>query len=294
MNGKTVLVTGATAGIGFHVADALAKRGARGFITGRDAERGRAAVAQMQSHAGGGAAVDFLAADLGLASENIRLAAEIDRRVSQLDVLVNNVGGCGPGQRTETAEGFETTLALNFVGPFALTLGLLPALKRSPQARIVNIGSSAFQMWKRDPFEDVDAKDGYIAIQACAHAKLLNLLFTLALARREETVRINAINPGMAWTPGTQALTPDAVPAWRFIWPVVRWFQRRASPEAAARGPVFLASAAEATFSGRYLEGTKAESLPTRVLDHGTQDRVWELGRALVERALRHGPGASS
>jgi NAD(P)-dependent dehydrogenase (short-subunit alcohol dehydrogenase family) len=293
MNGKTVLVTGATAGIGFHVADALAKRGARVFITGRDEERGRAAVVQVQSHAGG-AAIDFLAADLALASENTRLAEEISRRAGHLDVLVNNVGGCGPGRRTETAEGFETTLALNFVGPFALTMGLLPALKRSPQARIVNIGSSAFQMWKRDPFEDLDAKDGYVAIKACAHAKLLNLLFTLALARREEAVRINAINPGMAWTPGTQALTPDAVPAWRFIWPVVRWFQRRASPEAAARGPVFLASATEATFSGRYLEGMTADSLPARVLDHGTQDRAWELGTALVERALRPGPGASS
>jgi NAD(P)-dependent dehydrogenase (short-subunit alcohol dehydrogenase family) len=149
-------------------------------------------------------------------------------------------------------------------------------------------------MWKRGPFEDLDAEDGYVAIQACAHAKLLNLLFTLALARREEAVRINAINPGMAWTPGTQALTPDAVPAWQFIWPVVRWFQRRASPAAAARGPVFLASATEATFSGRYLEGMKAESLPARVLDHGTQDRTWDLGTALVERALRRGRGASS
>jgi NAD(P)-dependent dehydrogenase (short-subunit alcohol dehydrogenase family) len=260
MHGKTVLVTGATAGIGFHVAGALAERGARVIITGRDETRGRAAAAQIRLHFGE-ARVDFLAVDSALVSENIRLASEVADRVGHLDVLVNNVGGCGPGKRTETADGYETTMALNFVGPFALTTQLLPALRRSPQARVVNISSSAFQMWKRDPFEDLDAKGGYIAIQACAHAKLLGLLFTLALARREVGLRVNAPNPGMAWTPGTEALTPEAVPAWRFIWPVVRWFQRRASPEAAARGPVFLASSPEASFSGRYLEGVKTESV---------------------------------
>jgi NAD(P)-dependent dehydrogenase (short-subunit alcohol dehydrogenase family) len=233
-----------------------------------------------------------LAADLALASENARLAAEIGGRVSRLDVLVNNVGGCGPGPRTETAEGLETTLALNFLGPYVLSTALLPVLKVA-QARVITISSSAFQMWKRDPFEDLDARDGYVAIQACAHAKLLGLLSTLALARREADLRVNAINPGMAWTPGTEALTPAAVPAWRFIWPVVRWFQRRASPETAASGPVFLASSPDATFSGRYLEGRKAESLPARVLDPATQDRAWELGSALLERA-RRGPGVSS
>jgi NAD(P)-dependent dehydrogenase (short-subunit alcohol dehydrogenase family) len=290
MHGKIVLVTGATAGIGFHVAGALAERGARVIITGRDETRGRAAVAQIRLRLAE-ARVDFLAVDSSLISENVRLAREVAGLVGHLDVLVNNVGGCGPGKRTETADGYETTMALNFVGPFALTTHVLPALKRSPQPRVVNIGSSAFQMWKRDPLEDLDSKDGYVAIQACAHAKLLALLFTLALARREDELLVNAVNPGMAWTPGTQALTREAVPAWRFIWPVVRWFQRRASPEAAARGPVFLASSPEASFSGRYLEGVKAESLPARILDHATQDRAWDLGATLVERVLRRGPG---
>jgi len=283
MHGKTVLVTGATAGIGFHIARMLAAQGAKLIITGRDTDRGRAAVETI-SICAGNAPVDFFPADLSLISENLRLASEVAKRVGRLDVLVNNVGGCGPGSRMETAEGNETTLALNFLGPFALTTRLLPALKRSPQPRVVDISSSAFQMWKRDPFEDLDAKTHYVAIQACAHAKLLGLLFTLALARREKGVLVNAVNPGMAWTPGTEALTREAVPAWRFIWPFVRWFQRRSSPETAVRGPVFLASAPEASFSGRYLAGVKAESLPARVRDLATQDRAWELGAKLVER----------
>jgi|HubBroStandDraft_1064217.scaffolds.fasta_scaffold00886_13 NAD(P)-dependent dehydrogenase (short-subunit alcohol dehydrogenase family) len=288
MLGKTVLVTGATAGIGFHVARALAAKGARVIVTGRDEARGRAAVEQIRSRASG-VAIEFLPASSALVSDNIRLASEVARLVEHLDVLVNNVGGCGPGKRTETSEGCEATMALNFVGPFALTTQLLPLLKRSPQPRVVTLSSSAFQMWKRDPFEELDARGGYIAIQACAHAKLLGLLFTLALARRERGVRVNAVNPGMAWTPGTQALTKEAVPAWRFIWPLVRWFQRRASPEAAARGPVYLASAPDAIFTGHYLEGIRTESLPAAVLDHATQDRAWELGEALIERALRGG-----
>jgi NAD(P)-dependent dehydrogenase (short-subunit alcohol dehydrogenase family) len=288
MRGKTVLVTGATAGIGFHVAVALAEKGARVIVTGRDEARGRAAVEQIRSRASG-VTIEFLPASSELVSDNIRLASEVARLVEHLDVLVNNVGGCGPGKRAETPEGYEATMALNFVGPFALTTQLLPLLKRSPQPRVVNLSSSAFQMWKRDPFEDLDARGGYIAIQACAHAKVLGLLFTLALARRERGALVNAVNPGMAWTPGTQALTQEAVPAWRFIWPIVRWFQRRASPEAAARGPVYLASAPEAIFTGHYLEGVRTESLPAAVLDHATQDRAWELGEAMIERALRGG-----
>ena len=123
--------------------------------------------------------------------------------------------------RTETPEGFEASVALNFIGPFALTTHLLPLLSRAPAARVVNVVSSAFEMWTRDPFEDLEHRRSYVAIEAHARAKLLNLLFTLALARRlaGSSVVANAVNPGMAWTPGVAALTREALPQWRFIWP---------------------------------------------------------------------------
>jgi NAD(P)-dependent dehydrogenase (short-subunit alcohol dehydrogenase family) len=128
-----------------------------------------------------------------------------------------------------------------------------------------------------------------MGITAYAHAKLLNLLWTLALARRLDGagVVVNATNPGMAWTPGTQALTPDAVPAWRWIWPLVRLLQRRASPASAARSPVFLASSeAAGSITGQFFESNARPKRPTAVvLDVGNQDRADGLAASLAAQA---------
>jgi NAD(P)-dependent dehydrogenase (short-subunit alcohol dehydrogenase family) len=126
---------------------------------------------------------------------------------------------------------------MNFAGPVALTRGLLPGLRRT-HGRGINIVSSAFKMAKGDPFADLSLEAGYVGIKAYARAKWLNLLWTRALATREPDITVYAVNPGMAWTPSTQALTPAAVPAWRLVWPIVRWFQRRASAEKAATTPL--------------------------------------------------------
>lgn len=173
MRGKTVLITGATAGIGFHTAAALASQGARVLVTGRDESRGRQAVADLRQRAGHDT-VELLLADAASINETVALADEVIRRVGRLDVLVNNVGGSFP-MRTETMEGFEATLALDSVSPFTLTHRLLPLLSRSRAARIVNVVSSAFAMWKRGPLEDVDTRERYVAIEAYGHAKLLTL-----------------------------------------------------------------------------------------------------------------------
>jgi NAD(P)-dependent dehydrogenase (short-subunit alcohol dehydrogenase family) len=295
MNGKTVLVTGATAGIGFHIAAALAAMGARVFITGRDESRGQEAVSAIRRRAGHDA-VEFIIADASWIGGNIFLADQVARRVDQLNVLVNNVGGGPFPNRTETADGFETTLALNFIGPFALTLRLLPLLLQSGPTRIVNVVSSyAFPFWKPDPFDDLEARQRFVGIEVHARAKLLTILFALSLARRlkESATVVNAVNPGMAWTPGTASLVPQAVPQWRYVWPIVRWFQRRASAEKAARGPVFLASSFGATFSGRFFDGETEKPLSERLADPGLQDRVWQLGESLVAQAGKR-PGSRS
>jgi len=287
LEGKTALITGGTAGIGFYTAVGLAKRGARVFVTARHESRGREAISEIRRLAGHDA-TELLIADASSLRVNVELANEVSKRVPQLDILVNNAGRVFPDRR-ETVEGVEATLALNFIGPFALTTHLLPLLARSHSARVVNVVSSAFAMWKRDPFEDLDARQHYVGIEAYARAKLLNLLFTLALARMLDgtgTVA-NAVNPGMAWTPGVAALTPAAVPQWRFVWPVVRWVQRRGSAEAAARAPVFVASSPDAgRLSARYFDGMKEKRLPLRLRDVAVQHRAWNLGESFVSRIL--------
>jgi NAD(P)-dependent dehydrogenase (short-subunit alcohol dehydrogenase family) len=288
MQGKVALVTGATAGIGFHTAHGLVRRGAWVVVTGRDTARGQAAARQLAGPAGH-EQVRFIAVDHATVAGNHALVEQLITELDRLDVLVNNVGSSPSGQRRQTPDGYEATLAVNFVGPATLTTGLLPLLGHSAPARVVTVVSSAHAMWKRDPFADLHARQRYVGIEAYAHAKLLSLLWTLSLARRLDGTGVvaNATNPGMAWTPGTQSLSRQAVPAWRWVWPLVRLLQRRASPEAAARSSVFLAAAEEAaSITGQYFESKAQPKRPSPLaLDIGNQERAWRLAATLIANA---------
>jgi NAD(P)-dependent dehydrogenase (short-subunit alcohol dehydrogenase family) len=283
--GRSVLVTGGTAGIGFHTAAALAAQGARVIVTGRDQEHGAEAVRLLRTRAGHDG-VEFRAVDHATVGANQQLGRQLRESLDRLDVLVNNVGRVFSA-RVETADGYEATLALCFVGPAALTAELQPLLAESAPARIVNVVSSAYQMWHRAPLEDVQSNERFVGIQAHAHAKQLNLIWTFALAGHLDAsgVTANATNPGAAWTPGTAGLTKEAVPAWKYVWPIVRFFQRRASAEKAARTPVWLASAAEADeLTGTYVEGDRREQ-PGIAVDPENQQRVTELAQRLIDEA---------
>ena len=262
----------------YHTAAALARLGTSVVVTGRDERRGRSAVADLRASALNDD-VHIAQAEHATIAGNRELADWIGTRDPALDVLVNNVGAAAPATRTETSDGHELTLALNFLGPFALTQALRPLLRKSPEARVVNVVSSAFAMWKGDPFAEVESSEEYVGIKAYAHAKLLNLLWTGALARR--VVRDGSgqhDQPGHRVDAGDTGSTPGVVPQWRLVWPLVRLLQRRASAEAAARRPVFLATATEAGgVTGRYFD----EKL--RLMDLACpseqEERAWSLAR---------------
>jgi NAD(P)-dependent dehydrogenase (short-subunit alcohol dehydrogenase family) len=287
IRGRTVLVTGGTAGIGYATARDLVGRGARVIITGRDADRGNEAAAVLASDRSD-ASVRFLRADHATVGGNQRLARDVAVQTTGLDVLVNNVGGLTDTRR-ETADGYECTLAMNFVGPYALTMQLLPLLRAAAPSRCVNVVSAAFKLWKRDPFDDVQATRSFVGGDVYAHTKLLNVLFGLALADRlaDERITVNLVHPGVTWTQMTQSQTVETMPSWRWVWPVVRAIQRHGTPEKAARRVVYLTAAAEAEAStGEYFErGRRPRWLSARELDHTTQERAWELGAQLVDQA---------
>jgi len=280
--GKSAVVTGATGGIGFHSARLLALAGAEVLITGRDPQRGADAVQKIRAETGD-QRVEFVSVDHSTVAANQTFAATVSERFEHLDVLVNNVGGAF-AKRQLTADGYELSLALNFLAPFVLTEELLPSLTTgSSPVRCINVVSSAFQMTKGDPLDDIQSEQRYVGIEAHARAKLFALLWTLGLSRRtsQTDVTVTAVNPGMAWTPMTAALTPETVPAWRYIFPVVRFFQRRADPVRAAQNCTALAFAPSLAVAGRYFDGRKPGRIPARLSDPSLVDRVQALGEQL-------------
>ena len=179
MAARTVLVTGATGGIGRATALGLALLGAHLAITGRD--RGRTEDAAREIRAAGGQ-VEVFVADLSSQSEVRRLADEVLQHLSRIDVLVNNVGGYW-NTRHVTPDGLERTFALNHLAPFLLTNLLLERLQQSTPARVVTVASNAQALGEID-FDDLQGEETYAGAQAYSQSKLANVLFTYELARR--------------------------------------------------------------------------------------------------------------
>ncbi len=184
MYGKTVVVTGGNSGIGYQTALALSAMGARVIVTARNADKGRAAVAAMNDTVDGQAAVQLVVFDLANLASVRRGAAEILELAPRLDVLVNNAGLIQT-LRSETVDGFETTFAVNHLGPFLLTNLLLDRLGQSTPARIVNVASTAHSAARHGmPFDDLQSTRRYRAMRVYGQSKLANILFTLELSRR--------------------------------------------------------------------------------------------------------------
>ncbi|HEX6325319.1 MAG TPA: SDR family NAD(P)-dependent oxidoreductase [Jiangellaceae bacterium] len=286
----TALVTGGTAGIGYETARALAGYGARVIVTGRNPDAGQRASETIRDEMGAGS-VTFLQADHSTVGGNQEVADRVRATVPRLGLLVNNVGGLYPTWR-ETADGYEATLAMNFVGPYTLTAELLPLLRVGAPSRCVNVVSAGFKMWKTDPFTDIHSTDRFVSGDAYAHTKLLNLLASLAWARRltDDQITMNAVHPGMSWTRMTQSMSAQTIPSMRLIWPLIRLLQRRGSPLTAGRRVAFVASSPQTVgYTGRYFEGRRTPSrLSARELDPHIQNRTWDLGAELMTSAPTH------
>jgi NAD(P)-dependent dehydrogenase (short-subunit alcohol dehydrogenase family) len=291
-----VLVTGATSGIGFHTAGQLAARGASVLITGRDRKRGEDAARAVAS-AAGHTRVEFIQADHATVGANNQLGQAVTERLGKLglaprlDVLVNNVGGIF-ATRTLTADGYEATLAVNFLAPVVLTHSLLPLLQASGSPRCVNVTSSLAWLARQVPGDllaDIQSTRDYVGIRAHARAKLLTAAWTLAIGHQQAGTGLVAatVNPGMAWTTMTQALTPQVVPSWRYVYPLVRLFQKRGDPAKAASVCVELAwTASPAAISGQYItEHGKPGRYPTGVADPAVQDQVVSTAGDLARHA---------
>ena len=283
MRGRVCLVTGATNGIGYETALGLARLGARVAIVGRDADKaGRCA--ERVRVAVPGAIVDAHTADLSAQDALRQLAGVLRAAYPRLDVLVNNAGAIFD-RRTLTVDGIERTWALDHLGYVLLTLELLESLKASAAAggkpRIVNVASAAHYRGHID-FDDIEGARRYGAMRAYAQAKLGNVLFTYALARRlrDSGVAVNCLHPGVINTGFARNTGGLFGTAWSLMRPFLT------SPDKGAQTSLHAASAPELDgVTGRYFSHARPKTSSAESRDEAVQERVWALSLAQIGRS---------
>ncbi len=256
MQGKTVVITGATSGIGEVAALRLAGMGARIVMVARSKTRGEATLARLKEQAPG-LAHKVHYADLALLAEMKRVAAQIAASEPRIDVLINNAGALF-SKRQLTPDGFELTFALNHLSYFVVTAGLRERLLASAPARIVNTSSDAHKGARFD-IDDLQTAKKYTGIQAYARSKLANILFTHELARRLQRTGLtaNALHPGVVAT----RFGHESGGIVSSLLKLVQYFA--ISPEKGAATIVYLASSPEvAGVSGEYFYKCKP-AVPT-------------------------------
>jgi NAD(P)-dependent dehydrogenase (short-subunit alcohol dehydrogenase family) len=259
-----ILVTGATDGLGRRVAFELAGRGATMLLHGRSRERLEATIEEVRRDTGS-EKVGFYLADLSSLGEVRALAEEVLAEQDRLDVLINNAGFIA-GERGESEDGYELTFAVNYLAHFLLTRLLLPLLRDSAPARIVNVASAG-----QSPvdFDDVMLEYGYDPMRAYTQSKLAQVMFTFELARRlrDSGVTVNALHPA--------SLMETKM--------VLETFGRSMSTvEEGAEATVRLAASPELEgITSRYFDGTREARANSQAYDEKARKRLWALSEDL-------------
>ena len=274
MNGKHILITGGTNGIGLAAAEALVALGANVAIVGRNATRTKIAAARIKA-AGKGATVGTFIADLSSQTAVRNLAAEVLGRYPRLDVLVNNAGAMYT-TRQVSVDGIELTWAVNHIAPFLLTTLLLDRLRESAPARIITTASEAHQ-GTHIPFDDLNAERFYRGFGRYGQTKLANILFTRELGRRLEGSGVTAscFHPGLVASGFNRNNGLLMNLAMTVLRPVSR------GPEKGAETLVWLASSPVAPkINGGYYVDMEWRPPSPEGQDMTTAKRLWDLSEA--------------
>ncbi len=276
MQGKTVVITGGTSGIGESAAKRLAQMGARIVLIARSKARGKVALARLHEKAPDLTHTVHYA-DLTRICEMKRVAAEIASQEPRIDVLINNAGAMFANRRL-TEDGLECTFALNHIAYFVVTAGLHDRLLASAPARIVNTASAAHQGAKLD-FDDLQLAKGFGPMKAYGRSKLCNILFTRELARRLRGagVTANCLHPGFV---ATRIGDESGGSISRFAW-LAKLFA--ISPEMGADTIVYLASSpAVIERTGEYFYKRHSIAPSPLAQDDRVAASLWERSAALA------------
>lgn len=273
LRGTTVLVTGATSGVGRETALALGRMGADVLVHGRNRPAGEAVVDALRGY---GSESAFLAADFTSIAAVRNLADDVRERCDQLDVLVNNAGAYFRNGKL-TVDGIERTIAVNHVAPFVLTSRLLESMPRG--GRVVTVSSSAHRgtLLELDGFESVDGYDG---LEAYRESKLANVLFTKELARRTDRVTANCCHPGLVPETG---IWREASPPVSAVIAVLSRLPRSLSrgrirtAATAAETSVYLAASPDlGSVTGQYFSDCSVEVPDRAAFDEEAAALLWE------------------
>jgi NAD(P)-dependent dehydrogenase (short-subunit alcohol dehydrogenase family) len=273
MQGKIVVITGGTSGVGQAAAEDLAGRGARLILVARDKARAEATLARLHQ-LGPTANHGAHFGDLSSVRETRRLALEIAAAEPRIDVLINNAGIMGERARETNREGLERTFATNHMAYFVLTMALLDRLRSAAPARIINTASNLAMVAKLD-FDDLQSTRKYSAYDAYCKSKLCNIYVTRMLAKRlgGTGITVNAWNPGF-----TETRLFEGKPL------VVRLVNKLFGGKAGARATtlVHLATAPEfTTITGTYWARMKSTPMSPTALDDAQAERLWKVTEEL-------------
>jgi NAD(P)-dependent dehydrogenase (short-subunit alcohol dehydrogenase family) len=275
LRGKTVVVTGATSGIGLETAIGLARLGADVALTARDPARGEAALAAVRA-AGPGGRHSLHLADLSRQAEVRRLAGSL-AALPRLDVLVNNAGAIH-ARRKLTADGLEMTFAVNHLAPYLLTRLLAPRLSAAGAARVVTVASEAHRVGRLD-LEDLQAERGYAGMRVYGTSKLCNILFAAALARRlaGSGVTSTSLHPGVIATGFGRNDSGWLNVLVRLARPLLK------GPAEGARTSIHCAAHPSLDgVTGRYFKDCREVTPAPAARDEALGERLWEASARLV------------
>jgi len=293
--GRLAVITGATGGLGLETALALAGAGAEVVLTGRNAAKGEAALAAVRA---AHPAANIRYADLDLASL-ASVKAFADRFLAErdgLDLLVNNAGVMAPPTRHVTQDGFELQFGTNYLGHFALTAHLLPALRKGREPRVVNLSSGAHRIQAAIHFDDLQWERRYGPWPAYAQSKLAMLMFAFELQRHSDAqgwgLMSNAAHPGFAAT-GLQSAGPGLGRQGPSFFERLNGLLGPLLSQSAAAGALptlFAATSPEAKPAGYYgpqgfveMKGPVGEAVVgQRARDVAVAARLWEVSEQLT------------